>query len=261
MVMPGARMLKIVVMKLMAPRIEEAPARCSARMREIHRRPGMTRGRQRRVDRPAGADAGLARRALDEQRGHQQSQRRRQQPERHVVHARERHVRRPDHDRHEPVAEAADQRRHDHEEHHDQAVRGHEHVEGVRAGENLHARLLQFEPHADRQQAADHAARQREHQIQRADVLVVGGDRRSGASRSDDRAADERSAWSRPCCRVLDVRSQRPRPMPASEPSGSRAHRFPTASSQDDCCGRNYLYKATVAGATILSAPHDRRMT
>ena len=27
MVMPGARMLKIVVMKLMAPRIDEAPAR------------------------------------------------------------------------------------------------------------------------------------------------------------------------------------------------------------------------------------------
>ena len=27
-VMPGARMLKIVVMKLMAPRIDEAPARC-----------------------------------------------------------------------------------------------------------------------------------------------------------------------------------------------------------------------------------------
>ena len=31
-VMPGARMLKIVVMKLMAPRIEEAPARWSARI-------------------------------------------------------------------------------------------------------------------------------------------------------------------------------------------------------------------------------------
>src|SRR5262249_37912460 len=31
MVMPGARMLKMAVMKLMAPRMEEAPARCSAR--------------------------------------------------------------------------------------------------------------------------------------------------------------------------------------------------------------------------------------
>ncbi len=31
-VMPGARMLKIVVMKLIAPRMDEAPARWSARM-------------------------------------------------------------------------------------------------------------------------------------------------------------------------------------------------------------------------------------
>ena len=39
-VMPGARMLKIVVMKLMAPRIEEAPARCSARMTKSTAGPG-----------------------------------------------------------------------------------------------------------------------------------------------------------------------------------------------------------------------------
>ncbi len=32
MVMPGARMLKIVVMKLIAPRIDDAPARCSAKI-------------------------------------------------------------------------------------------------------------------------------------------------------------------------------------------------------------------------------------
>jgi hypothetical protein len=31
-VMPGARMLKIVVMKLMAPRIDEAPAMCSEKI-------------------------------------------------------------------------------------------------------------------------------------------------------------------------------------------------------------------------------------
>ena len=40
MVMPGARMLKIVVMKLMAPRIDEAPARCSARMTKSIAGPG-----------------------------------------------------------------------------------------------------------------------------------------------------------------------------------------------------------------------------
>ena len=39
-VMPGARMLKIVVMKLIAPRIDEAPARCSARMTKSTAGPG-----------------------------------------------------------------------------------------------------------------------------------------------------------------------------------------------------------------------------
>ena len=40
-VMPGARMLKIVVMKLIAPRIEEAPARCSDRMAKSIAGPGL----------------------------------------------------------------------------------------------------------------------------------------------------------------------------------------------------------------------------
>ena len=40
MVMPGARMLKMVVMKLIAPRIEEAPATCNARMAKSMAGPG-----------------------------------------------------------------------------------------------------------------------------------------------------------------------------------------------------------------------------
>src|SRR6201990_3079274 len=39
-VMPGARMLKIVVMKLIAPRIDDAPARCSDRMAKSTAGPG-----------------------------------------------------------------------------------------------------------------------------------------------------------------------------------------------------------------------------
>ncbi len=39
-VMPGARMLKIVVMKLIAPRIDEAPAMCRARMAKSMAGPG-----------------------------------------------------------------------------------------------------------------------------------------------------------------------------------------------------------------------------
>jgi hypothetical protein len=115
----------------------------------------------------------------------------RQQPERDVVHARERHVRRADHDRHHPVGEAADQRRHDHEEDHDQRMAGGEHVEHVLAavdgvvaleavdhlgetGEDLDARLGELPAHHHRQEAADDARDHREDQVERADVLVVG---------------------------------------------------------------------------------------
>ncbi len=140
---------------------------------EVHRRAGMTAGRQRRVDRPSGSGAERAGFAFDEHRGEQKRERGRQQPERNVVHARERHVGRPDHDRHEPVAEASDHRRHHHEEDHDQAVRGGEHVVFMRAREELQTGILQFEPDADRQQAADDAGDQREGQVHGADVFVV----------------------------------------------------------------------------------------
>jgi hypothetical protein len=39
-VMPGARMLKMVVMKLIAPRIDEAPAMCSDRIAKSMAGPG-----------------------------------------------------------------------------------------------------------------------------------------------------------------------------------------------------------------------------
>ena len=66
-VMPGARMLNIVVMKLIAPRMEEAPAKCSGKDRKIHGRAGMPAGRKRRIDGPARADTNHARRPFDEQ--------------------------------------------------------------------------------------------------------------------------------------------------------------------------------------------------
>ncbi len=40
-VMPGARILKMVVMKLIAPRIEDAPAMCSERMMKSIAGPGV----------------------------------------------------------------------------------------------------------------------------------------------------------------------------------------------------------------------------
>ena len=82
----------------------------------------------------------------------------------------------------------ADHRRHDHEEHHDQAVRGDQHVpvvgpfvelRGPRADrpgvvEHLDARFHQLPPHDPGNAAADHSGDDREDQIERADVLVVG---------------------------------------------------------------------------------------
>ena len=105
--------------------------------------------------RPAAAHAHAAAVAFHEHGQDQQREGERQQPERDVVHARERHVRRADHQRHQPVAEAADHRRHDHEEHHDQAVAGDEHIEGVRLREDLQAGLHQLGAHHHREEAAD----------------------------------------------------------------------------------------------------------
>ena len=141
---------------------------------EIDRRAGMAGGRERRIDRPAGAGAERARLAFDEHRGQQQRERGRQQPERDVVHARERHVGRADHQRHEPVAEAADHRRHHHEEDHDQAVRGGEHVVFVRRREKLQAGILQLQADGDRQTGRRSRRPSARTQVHRADVLVVG---------------------------------------------------------------------------------------
>src|SRR6185312_8589576 len=64
--------------------------------------------------------------------------------------------------------------RHDHEEDHDQPVRGGEHVVFVWRREDLQARVLQLGADRDRHARADHAGEDREHQVHRADVLVVG---------------------------------------------------------------------------------------
>ena len=151
------------------------------RTREMHRqdheidgRPRVARGRQRRVERPTGTGAVRAGLAFDEHRDDEQRKRRRQQPERYVVHARKRHVRRADHQRHHPVAKSAHHRRHEREKDHDQAMAGYEHVVGMRVGENLQARLLQFHPNHNGNDSTDQARADREHEVHRADVFVVG---------------------------------------------------------------------------------------
>ena len=190
-VMPGARMLKIVVMKLIAPRIDDAPARWIDRMAKSIAGPGcpvfdesggymtqpppnpsMPGAPSTNIEIKSSVnDAGNSQNEMLFMRGNAMSGA-------------------PIIKRHEPIAETADQRRHDHEEDHDQAVRGDEHVVHVlrRVGrlrgicmienarqcrENFDARIGELGAHGDRQCAADNAGDDREDQIDRADVFVV----------------------------------------------------------------------------------------
>src|SRR6185437_3828091 len=71
--------------------------------------------------------------------------------------------------------EAADHRRHHHEEHHDEAVRGDDDVvELMVVMEQRIAWLHQIDAHDDREGAADQRRGDREDDVKRADVLVVG---------------------------------------------------------------------------------------
>jgi hypothetical protein len=142
---------------------------------EVHGRAGRAGGGKRRIKRPAAADTDTAAIAFHEHGKHQESEAERQEPEGNVVHARERHIRRPDHQRHQPVAEAADHGGHDHEEHHDQAVAGHEDVKGVRFLEHLQAGIHQLGAHHHGEEAADAARHDRKDQVHGPDVFVIGG--------------------------------------------------------------------------------------
>ena len=143
---------------------------------EVHCGTGLTGlRRQWRIDRPAAPDTIATGRSADERRGQQQQEGRNKQPEADIVHPRERHIWRTDHQRYDPVAEAADHRRHDHEEDHDQAVRRYQHVEHVIvAAEDTVPRLGQFHTEDNRHGTTNDPRDNREDQVHRADVLVVG---------------------------------------------------------------------------------------
>ena len=138
--------------------------------RQIHRHAGGAgAGRQRRIDRPS--DTGTA---IHDGGQQQQDEGRRQQPEGNIVHSRKRHVGRADHDRNKPVAETADQSRHDHEKDHDQAVGRGEHVPDMPVFHILNAGLHQLHAHVYGQTTTDKGGEDREHDIHRADILMVG---------------------------------------------------------------------------------------
>ncbi len=198
--------------------------------RKVHGRTGLARGRQRRIERPATADAVGACRTFDEHRDAASSMKAGdEQPERDVVHARERHIRRADHDRHHPVGKAADQRRHDHEEDHDQGVGRREDVVHVLAAVDGSITVRSRRPSgpdrwkiwmpgscssmrmATDSAAADDARHDREDQVESADVLVVGrhepaGERSPAYGRDVRRARVRRGQQSQPLTSLLSVR-------------------------------------------------------
>ncbi len=66
-VMPGARILMIVAMKLIEPRIEDAPARCIDKMTKSAAGPGVPDlAGHRRIEHPAAAETMHAGRAFGE---------------------------------------------------------------------------------------------------------------------------------------------------------------------------------------------------
>ena len=109
-VMPGARILKIVAMKLIAPRMELKPSSMSASEPQVDA--GAALFRQRRVDGPAGVG-----RAADGVTGEEQQAAERDHPERQRVDAREGHVRGADLERDDVVREAGHHRHHEQEDH------------------------------------------------------------------------------------------------------------------------------------------------
>jgi hypothetical protein len=134
---------------------------------EVHARAHLHR--ERRVERPAGA----GRAAGHEERDDEQRRGERQEPEAPVVQPPERHVRCADHHRHLPVREPHE-RRHDRAEHPDEAVHRGELVEELGIPD-LQPRHEQLGADAEREHPADEEHHAAEPEVQRADVLVVGG--------------------------------------------------------------------------------------
>ena len=87
-VIPGARILKIVTRKLTPPRIELVPMRMTATIQRSMPVPEYVASDERRIGRPAAAAAP----PVDEEAGEHQDAGQRQHPERQGVDARERHV-------------------------------------------------------------------------------------------------------------------------------------------------------------------------
>ena len=156
---------------------------------------------ERGVERPAGG----GRAAGNEERGHQQDRGGHHEPEAPVVQARKGHVGRADLHRDEPVRESHP-RRHDGAEHHHQAVHRGERVEELRVQE-LQARLEELGADEERHRAAHEEHDEREHQVERADVLVVGREEPALRAPSGGRARGRRGgSWAGTAALMSELR-------------------------------------------------------
>ena len=118
--------------------------------------------------------AEVGRTTFHEQGSKQQGKCKRQNPEAHVVHARQCHIRRANHQWDHPVGESHGGRHHG-TKHHDQTMHGSHLVEEVWLNQ-LHARHEQFgaDDHGHRTTYQKH--HKGENQVHGTDVLVIGGE-------------------------------------------------------------------------------------
>ena len=171
-VMPGARIVMIVVMKFTAPRIVPKPligrGRASTGCRRCPARTSSTRVADRRTSRTTAAPCGVRKPATAIERAEAE------QPVRERVESRERDVGRADLQRHEHVREAGEQRRREHQQH-DRAVHREQLVVLLRGLHDLQPGLEQLRADDQGHHAADAEVDERGDQVQVPDDLVVGG--------------------------------------------------------------------------------------
>ena len=168
-VMPGARILKIVTRKLIAPRMELVPISVRPMIQRSVPVPAIRAARERRVLGPAGG-GGAAR--DEEARGHQHAAQR-QQPEGQGVDPREGHVRGADLERHDVVAEARQDRDHEQEQHERGVHR--ERLVVERLVHELQPGDGELRADDEGEDAAGEEEDDRVDQVQDPDLLVVGG--------------------------------------------------------------------------------------
>ena len=167
--MPGARIFRMVVTRLMPPISVPAPEMSQRPQPVVHPHAGRIGDlRQGRVGQPA-----RALELADHQRDVDQQRARRRQPERHRVERGEGHVAHAQLQRHD-VVHQPDHERHRHEEDHDRAVRGEHLVVVFRRQEAValeRQRLLRA--HHDGVGEAAQQHHQRQDAVHDADALVV----------------------------------------------------------------------------------------